>query len=262
MATTAGALSKVSVGSTTASLSSAAATGGTAPYTYQWYRSTTTGFTPGGGNIITGATSLTLSDSGLSAGTPYFYKVIATDSGSVAGTSAQLEIITTAAAPSPNQAQQAPFLGMLQMPYNTGTLSVQFDPAASGTLVAGQAVVFSTANAGVVSATPMVAPSTAQADHVVGFVNYNIKNAVFNPGDYLEISTEGNVQYLQACSALTRGQFVVSCPAAVANGNIGGVTVVTGSSGFDILGYALDTVSAGQLVRIAIKTPAAPYAID
>jgi hypothetical protein len=262
MATTAGALSKVSVGSTTASLSSAAASGGTAPYTYQWYRSTTTGFTPGGGNIITGATSLTLSDSGLKAGTNYFYKVIATDAGSVTGTSSQLSIVTTPAQPQPNQFQQSAILGMLQLPFNYNTLSVQFDPAASGTLVAGQAVVWSTANAGVVSSAPMVAPSTAQADHVAGFVNYNIKNASFAPGDRLEISMAGNVMYLQACAAITRGQFVVSCPAAVANGNIGGVTPVTGSSGFDILGYALDTVSAGSLVRIALAAPAAPYAVD
>lgn len=262
MATTAGALSKVSVGSTTASLSSAAATGGTAPYTYQWYRSTSSGFSPGGGNIITGATSLTLSDSGLQPGTPYYYKVVATDSGSVTGTSAQLEIITTAAAPNPNQAQLAPITGQLQMPYNFNTLSVQFDPSSSGTLVAGQAVVFTTTAAGVISAAPLVAPSTAQGDHVVGFVNYNIKNAVFNPGDYLEISMAGNVMYLQACAAINRGQFVVNCPAAVSNGNNGGVTPVTGSSGFDILGYSLDTVAAGQLCRIELATPAAPYAVD
>lgn len=262
MATTAGALSKVSVGVNSAVLSSAVATAGTGPYTYQWYRSLTTGFSPGVGNIISGATSLSLSDSGLSAGTNYFYKVVATDSGSVSGTSAQLSIVTSSAQPNPNQFAGFPILGQLQMPYNYNTLSVQFDPAGSGTLIAGQAVAFSTPNSGVVSATPLIVPSLAQADHVAGFANYNIKNAVFNPGDYLEISMFGNVMYLQACAAINRGQFVISCPAVVANGNIGGVSPVTGSSTFDVLGYSLDTVVAGSLVRISLQTPAAPYAID
>lgn len=262
MATTAGALSKVSVGSTSASLSSAAATAGTGPYTYQWHRSLTSGFSPSGGTAIAGATALTLSDSGLNSGTPYFYKVVATDSGSVSGTSAQLGIITTSAQPSPNQATQSTFIGSLQMPFNANTLSVQFDRTGSGTLQPGQAVKFSTTAAGVVSSTPLVVPCTAQADHVAGFVNYNIKNKSFLPGSFLEISMAGNVMYLQACAAITRGQFVTSCPETVANGNIGGVTPVTGSSGFDILGYSLDTVSAGQLVRIELATPAAPYAID
>lgn len=253
MATTAGALSKVSVGSNSASLSSAAATGGSSPYTYQWQKSSTSG---GSYSNITGATSLTLTDSGLAAGTPVFYKVVATDSGSVAGTSAALEVITTIAGPNPNSfAQSVISLGSLDLGYNYNTLSVQFDPAGSGTLVAGQAVVFSTAATGGRTSAPLVSPSLAQADHVVGFVNYNIKNAVFAPGDYLEISLDGNVMYLQACAAISRGQQVISCPAAVANGNIGGVTPVTGSSGFDVLGYALDTVAAGAVVRIHLQTP-------
>lgn len=56
------------------------ATGGTSPYTYQWYRSTTSGFTPGGGNILSGATSLTLADTTASTGTIYYYKLVSTDS--------------------------------------------------------------------------------------------------------------------------------------------------------------------------------------
>jgi hypothetical protein len=60
MTLTAGAITQTAVTDTTASLVVAAATGGTRPYTYQWYRSTTSGFSPGGGNIISGATALTL----------------------------------------------------------------------------------------------------------------------------------------------------------------------------------------------------------
>jgi lysophospholipase L1-like esterase len=75
-----GALSVTSGAPTTLTLATTAASGGTAPYTYQWYRSTTSGFTPGGGNILSGATSTTLTDTGLVFGTIYYYKVVATDS--------------------------------------------------------------------------------------------------------------------------------------------------------------------------------------
>lgn len=66
------------------------ATGGTSPYTYQWYSSTTAAFTPGVGNIVSGATSLTLTDTTPIAGTLYYYKLVATDSASATATSNQV----------------------------------------------------------------------------------------------------------------------------------------------------------------------------
>lgn len=71
-------------------LSATAASGGTAPYTYQWHRSTTSGFTPGGGNALSGATSLTLSDTTAAASTNYFYKLVSTDSATATVTSNQV----------------------------------------------------------------------------------------------------------------------------------------------------------------------------
>jgi hypothetical protein len=68
------------VGSTIVNLSITQATGGNPSYAYQWYRSTTSGFTPGPSSILNGQTSLTLADSGLTANTTYFYKVVVTDS--------------------------------------------------------------------------------------------------------------------------------------------------------------------------------------
>ena len=56
------------------------ATGGTGPYFYQWYRSTTSGFVPGSVNIITGATNVIYTDSNVVAGTIYYYKVVVNDS--------------------------------------------------------------------------------------------------------------------------------------------------------------------------------------
>lgn len=77
----------VSSGNTIATVSIGVPIGGVAPYTYQWYRSTTSGFTPGAGNIVAGATSRTLSQTGLTNGTLYYYKCITTDSASTAVTS-------------------------------------------------------------------------------------------------------------------------------------------------------------------------------
>lgn len=75
----AGAASTVDRTSTTVSLSATDAAGGVDPYTYQWHRSTSSGFTPSGGNAISGATSLTLLDTGLSDATTYYYKLAYTD---------------------------------------------------------------------------------------------------------------------------------------------------------------------------------------
>lgn len=96
----------VGAGKTKLSLVTAAATGGTGPYTYQWYRSTSNGFTPGAGNAISGATSLTLTDSGLTAGTTYYYKVRATDAVAATADSPQSTLAT-----SPSTAILAGFIG-------------------------------------------------------------------------------------------------------------------------------------------------------
>ena len=90
-----GTISLSSKTNTTINLSSTAATGGTAPYTYQWYRSTSSGFTPGVGNILSGQTSLTLNDTGLTAATTYYYKIRATDSGSLTADSAEFSVTTS-----------------------------------------------------------------------------------------------------------------------------------------------------------------------
>lgn len=94
MSLAAGALSAISVGLTTSIIESAEATGGTEPYTYQWYRDTEADFTPGVGNILTGETNLTLSDSGLTPETYYYYKMVVIDDDSTEATSTELEIYT------------------------------------------------------------------------------------------------------------------------------------------------------------------------
>lgn len=86
-------------GVNSASLSASAA-GGTAPKTYAFYRSTTSGFTPASGNLVQSSTASTLSDTGLSPNTTYYYVVRVTDSAGTPATmtSTQLSLATSHAA--------------------------------------------------------------------------------------------------------------------------------------------------------------------
>lgn len=90
----AGSLSLVSKTDTTTSLSATDATGGTSPYTYQWYRSTSSGFTPGPSNILSGQTSRTLDDTGLSGNTSYYYVLRYTDAAAATVDATELAVTT------------------------------------------------------------------------------------------------------------------------------------------------------------------------
>lgn len=248
MSVTAGALSIVQIAKTTASLSSAAATGGTGPYTYQWYRSTVSGFTPGAGNLLSGATSLSLSDSGLTPGVVYFYEVIATDTGAGNATSSSAQLsVATIPDQSQNQLSLSPVLGMIDERYNYNTKPAQIDVSQSGSLVAGQAVKIVASAGGI----PKVVGCAANSDQVFGIINYDVKSALYGAGDKVEISQSGNVIYMVAVGAINRGVQV-----QLDLSYTGGVKTITGSSGANIIGWALDQASAaGQLIRIEVKAP-------
>ena len=248
MTITAGALSLVSVGSNTAVLSATAASGGTAPYMYQWYRSTSTGFSPGAGNIIAGATSLSLSDSGLIPVSTMYYKVVATDAAAATVTYTQLAVTTTATQLSQNVVYQSPIVGSVQEPYSTGTFPVQIDFSQSGPLYPGDAVKFVNSAGGV----PKVIGCSANSDEVYGFLNYNLKNIAYQPGNAAEVSAAGNVIYLYATGAIARGDQVtldVSQSASVRDYS-------SASSGDNIVGYAMDQAAGfGSLIRVVVRTP-------
>lgn len=254
MTLAAGALSQVGVGSTTAQLSSAVATGGTGPYTYQWYRSTTTGFSPGGGNIIAGATALTLADSGLIPNTNYFYKVVATDTGNsnVTANSAQLSVVTAAQSLNPNQFAQVPLSGQLDEKFNWNSIPCLVDlTQTTAPIYAGQPVKIVDSAGGV----PKVVACAASTDECFGFANYSFINTQFPAGAPLEVSLSGNVIYLYATGAIARGaQVQLDVPN-------NGVAQKVGSSGANILGWALDKATAqGQLIRVMLQTPSYAFA--
>jgi hypothetical protein len=249
MSVTAGALSQVSVGATTASLLSAVATGGTGPYTYQWYRSTTTGFSPGAGTLIAGATSLTLNDSGLTPLTNYFYKVVATDTGAgnATSTATQLAVSTTATTLSPNVFSQSPIVGMLDLQFDYDTVSAVIDASQSGSLYAGQAVkITQTSLTGV----PQVIACVANTDEVFGFINFDIKTVAYKAGTRCELSQSGNVMYLYSTGAITRGDQVTSATTITTGG------VAEKNSGDRIVGFAYDgAAGAGVLIRVKLSNP-------
>lgn len=249
MAVTAGALSQTSVGPTSAVLASEAATAGVGPYTYQWYRSQTSGFSPGGGNIISGATGLTLSQSGLIPNTTYYYKVVATDTGdsNATSTSAELTVVTSAPALNPNQFAQSEYLGVIDMRFPYNSVSVQIDASQSTALYAGSAVKMVDSAGGV----PKVVGCSADSDEVLGFINFDIKTVQFVAGSQAEISMGGNVIYLYSTGAIARGAQVV-----LTLTTNGGVAAATGSSAKRIVGWAYDKAdAAGQLIRVFLKTP-------
>jgi predicted RecA/RadA family phage recombinase len=249
MSLAAGALSKTSVGPTTASLVSAAATGGTGPYTYQWYRSTVSGFTPGGGNLIAGATALTLNDTGLIPNTQYYYEVVVTDTGNGNATanSAQLAVQTSAPVLSPNQFAQSSIVGMIDMRFPYNTVAAQVDSSQATPLYAGQAVKIVDSVDGI----PKIVGCSANSDEVFGFINYDVKSITFSAGQNCEISMAGSFIYLYATTAISRGTQV-----QLDISTVGGVAAKVGSSGADIVGYAFDKAAApGALIRVHLTVP-------
>lgn len=249
MSITMGAITQLAVTDTTAQLSVPAATGGTGPYAYQWYKSTTSGFSPGGGNIIAGATSLTLNDSGLIPGTKYYYEVVGTDTGhsnDTANTS-QLPVVTAAPAQSQNAFSQASQLGMLDQYFDYNTVPVMVDVSQATPLFAGCAVKIVDSAGGI----PKVVACSANSDEVFGFVNYDQKSISFAAGQTCEISQAGNVLYLYATGAIARGVQV-----SLDLTTNGGVRAASGHTGDDIVGWAFDkAVAAGALFRVRVSVP-------
>lgn len=244
MSLAAGALSKVQVGQSTANLSSAVATGGTGPYTYQWYRSTTTGFSPGAGNILTGQTALTLNDSGLLGGTTYFYLVVATDTGNGNATanSAQLTVATQASL-SQNQFAQQTVVGMIDLKVgSTNVIAVQVDSSVTTQIFPGQAVKIVANTTGGI---PKVAPATGKADAVIGFARFNQKDVQYIAGQNLEIAMFGSVIWLWATGAVTQFAEVCTDPTY-----IGGCQATGNTATF--IGWAVDGIAAAGAIRVML----------
>lgn len=256
MALTAGVISQSGVTGNSISVSSTAASGGTGPYTEAYYISTTTGFTPGAGNIVAGASGLSATITGLVPNTQYYVKVVYTDVGASATiTSNQLASVTGAASLSQNQFQQSPTAGMIDLRFDYDTVSAQIDISQATALYAGAPVKI-VPSSGSYNATPKVVGITATTDQVFGYINFDIKTVAYTAGSLCELSAAGNVIYLYSVGAITQMTQVV--PSLI---TMGGVSQVTGSSGSTIVGFAYDgAAAAGQLIRVKLNVPS--FAVD
>lgn len=247
MALTAGALSKVLIGQSTAQLSSTAASGGTGPYTEQLYASTVSGFTPGPGTLVAGATGLgPLVASGLIPGTLYYFIMVYTDTGAGNATvnSAQLSV-QMESAPSQNQFALQPLVGVVDLRVGpTNVISAQVDPSQVGAIQPGQAVKLVPNTFGGV---PRVVAVSAKTDVVYGVVVFNFKDIQYLAGQNLEVALGGTVIWQWATGAITQGLQV-----CLDQTYVGGVQA-TGATA-TIMGYAVDGAAAAGPIRVNLQT--------
>ena len=245
MAVTAGSLSQVAVAATTINASISPGTGGIVPYAYQWYRSTTSGFTPGAGNSIAGATAVSLADSGLTPNTKYYYEVIVTDSTASTASSSQIAIVTTAPVLSQNAFSQAPFVGVVDLTVgSTNVIGAQID-ASAGTNVyyPGQFVKIVANNNG---GLPKVIGCAAKGDAAIGAIRFNVKDISYGAGQNCEIAMFGTVMWFYATGAIT--QFAEVCLDTVSPGGV----QATGNTA-TFVGVAIDgAAAAGTLIRVML----------
>lgn len=256
MALTAGTLSQVAVGSNSVTVASTAASGGAGPYTEAYYISTTTGFSPGAGNIVAGASGLSAVLPSLIPNTPYFVKVVYTDTGAsnATVTSTQLALTTTAPSLSQNQFAQSPYLGQIDLMLDYNTVSGQIDISQATPLYAGAAVKLVPSTQP--NSIPKLVGCTADTDEVYGFINFDIKTVSYVAGSLCEVSRNGNVMYLYATGAVIQGRQVtldLTSP--------GSVGQAVSSSGANIVGWAQDgAAAAGALIRINLTCPSFLFA--
>lgn len=238
MALTSGTISLVKKYADKLDLAVTAATGGTGPYTYQWYISKTSGFSPDAGSLVTGATGLQATIGGLIPGQTYYVKVVSTDTGASGATvtADQFTVSTDTIKADQNAFAQHPALGQVDLRYSVNTISA----IAGGDLVAGQAVKFSSDN--------KLHACTANTDRVDGFIVLNVKKNSFHDGDALEIARGGSYITLTATGSLSAGD-----PVAIDPTCIGGVTGIVSTE--TPVGQAMKTVGAGDPVVVYLACP-------
>jgi hypothetical protein len=145
-----------------------------------------------------------------------------------------------------NQFAQTVVQGMIALDKSVGTISVQIDASSGGGLVPGQAVKMVDSAGGI----PKVVECAATTDDVFGFINYDMRRAMFGVGDKVEISSmHGNIMWMTASAAIARNAKVMLVIA-------GSKVVTAGTTGNVIIGRALDKAAAnGDLIRVIIDLP-------
>lgn len=146
-------------------------------------------------------------------------------------------------------------LGALTRGPQPGTFSARILPTsvATGIQVASPVKLVASANTGEI----VVDIATEGTDLPFGVINYNTKKNTYVAGDMVEISTGGNIIFLESTAAIVRGAKVSSGNTSAVGGGPGVTTNAT--SGQNVLGVAITQVAAAQqLVAIRIFTALNP----
>jgi len=238
MALTSGTITLVKKTHDSLTLNVTAATGGTGPYSYAWYISKTSGFSPDESSA-TGVTGQTGTITGLIPGQTYYVKAVVTDAGAsgATATSDQFTAATDAQGGSQNQFAQTPALGQVDLRYSVNTIS----GIAGEDLTSGQAVKWGSDG--------KLHAATANTDRIDGFIVLNVKKNTYKDGDALEFARAGSYITLRATSALNAGD-----PAAIDPSCIGGITAIVSTE--TPCAQATKTVAAGELVVAYLVCPA------
>ncbi len=143
---------------------------------------------------------------------------------------------------SQNQFTQSMVKGVLSGRPNLNSLPVQLDVTTAGNIGPATAVKVVNSAGGV----PKVVEVAADTDDIMGFINYNGKDADFDAYAAMEISQDGNVMVMEASAAIARNAEVMVV--------VTGSKIATATSGKRIVGRTLDKAAAdGDLVRVQIK---------
>lgn len=144
-----------------------------------------------------------------------------------------------------NQFSQSPVKGQLDLKFNGQTVSAQIDVSSGGGLIAGQPIKMVDSSGGI----PKIVECAADSDDVYGFINYDIKNAIYGVGDKCEISAmRNNVMYMEASAAIARNAKVMIV--------VAGSKVATRAGGGVCVGRAFDkALATGDLIRVTIDLP-------
>lgn len=255
MAYVMGTVSAANIQSQTATINWTAASGGTGPYSYNVYRSTTTGFATGAGNLIAtlGVGVLTFNDTGLIPNTVYYYVVDSLDTGNANAVAASAQFTMASTLPqqlSQNQAVPTQIAGTVDSQFSSESFDCVIDASVVGTLYPGQAVMLKD------TTTPYrtVVPAVNANDNVWGFIQYDFIHQSFVAGTPCTVSTGGNVIRLFATQTIAKGTQVCYDPTAIAA--VQNTQANGGSGAATIVGYALQQ-GANNGVPFAVyqKTP-------
>lgn len=248
-----GAVTTGTPGPSSESLSWVAAAGGTGPYSYVIYRSTTSGFMPGAGNQVgtVGIGILNYTDTGLFPNTQYYYVVQSVDTGNAnaMANSAQSSVLTAPYFQPMNQFQMEPFLATLDQAYNYNTKSYVIDPSVTGLVYPGSAV--KRTQPSTTNGIRFCTPCTSVNDPCIGFIIYSYKDPYFTGNSTVHLAQEGDVirLFCTVTGNLTTqpyGELDLSTVGGVKPGTDGGNTVVV---------EFLDPPVAGTIVRCQVKVP-------